>query len=63
VGQDDAHGYCQLDQADVEFDYKIWTFLWPKTALNELFHSNSALSEFPLTPLMSPTDWKCKLID
>ena len=25
---------------DVYFDYKIWTFLWPKTALNDLFHSN-----------------------
>jgi len=29
---------------DVAFDYKIWTFYG--SALNDLFHSNSAFSEF-----------------
>jgi len=26
--------------------YQIWTVMWPRMALNDFFHSNSAFSEF-----------------
>ena len=29
---------------------KFGPFLWPKTALNDVFHSHSAFSDFPETP-------------
>ncbi len=41
---------------DVEFDCKMWTFLWLKTALNDLFHSDSAFSELPQLSSVDSSD-------
>ncbi len=48
---------------DVYFDYKNWTFLWPKTAVDDLFQSQNFPSFCLLTSLMSPKDSKCHLTD
>ncbi len=38
---------------DIEFDYNIWTFLCPKTALNDFVQHSQ---HFPNYLLMTPKD-------
>jgi len=54
-------------QAQLDFFYgelyilSTKCILWPRTALNDLFHSHSKFLSH--CPLVSPKDRKCKLID
>ncbi len=48
LDEDVSSAQRQFAAAHAELLYfHICTFFWPKTALNDLFHSNQAFSEFP----------------